>query len=290
MRRSAMEKSISARWYPLIGAGTTVLAAALLVACDGAAPAATNAPQPPARAGAQPLRFVVWRERLQDGRSLAQTDYQARVEACRRAGLPVQALSAQALGKVGRKQTEVWTDGVRYQLIDTEWRWQTPSPGSPQTACQFEFREYRRETRSDGEQARVRSTFPEEQVSAEQQEGGLRQALAADEAEEARQQNGALGWQSEGEQRIAGQACSRWRNENEGSEACMWSGGGRWGMSEAIPDSDCLLGQTGEALLDGLPLQARTAAGGGIGCRLQLETLVIGGAAAGPPLAADDSR
>lgn len=231
--------------------------------------------------GKQALKFVVWRERLHDGQPLAIKDYEARVIACNGAGLPVKALSSDELAKAGKHQSEVWTDGARYQISDVEWGWRTPSPGSPETSCQFEFYEHRRDTQSNGKDVRVRSNFPGEAESETQQDAGVRMALASEDVAQAREDSLGIGWAALGTSQKKGQPCSRWKKDE--TEVCMWSGGAAWGISEAATGDDCQLGQTGEAFLDALPLTASNSVQAGSGCRLEVASISIGGAAVTPP-------
>lgn len=193
------------------------------------------------------LHVVLTWEALFSGENLARKNYQVRLDACRGAGQPTQALSAEDEAKLGTGQVEITIDAR--QQVARQITWTVSGDGHDmQSTCLIKLEQH------------------EDQSEIEDPDG-MYEAIDASTRVQDRQTVQANGWTLLGETEVKGQPCTRWRNDRQ--EVCMWSGGLQWGFSETPTDvAGCTVDSAG-AYLTSIPLQGQPSQGGS-GCRLQV--------------------
>jgi len=233
-----------------------------LVACDQSpeqpkAPAAAESPAPQSASEAikalPALHVVLTWEALFSGENLARKNYRARLDACRGAGQPTQALSAEDEAKLGSGQVEITID-AQHQVA-RQLTWTAGGDGKDmQSTCLIKLEQHE-------DQSEIEDT------------DGMYEAIDDSTRSQDRQTYEAGGWRLLGETEVKGQPCTRWRNDRQ--EVCMWSGGLKWGFSETPADvAGCTVDSAG-SYLTSIPLQGQPAEGGS-GCRLQVKTFSLG--------------
>ncbi|WP_295463904.1 hypothetical protein [uncultured Pseudomonas sp.] len=232
-----------------------------LVACDPpaepakTAPRATEAPQTNnAAISALPALHVVltW-ESLPNGENMVLKNYRAKLDACQGSGWPTRALSAEEEAKLGKGEVDIAIDARRQAARQIQWSFGTAG---------------------DDEQSTCLITLDAHEDQSEiEDKDGIYEAIDDATRNQDRLTYQAAGWTLLGEAEIQGQPCTRWRNERQ--EVCMWSGGLKWGFSEAPADvAGCTVDGAGDYLTD-IPLLGQPSPGGG-GCRLQVKTFSLG--------------
>jgi len=232
-----------------------------LAACDPpaapakTAPRAAEAPQANnAAISALPALHVVltW-ESFLSGENLVLKNYRAKLEACQGTGWPTQALSAEEEAKLGKGQVDIAIDAHRQVARQIQWTFGA---------------------KGDDERSTCLITLEAHEDQGEiEDKDGLYEAIDDATRNQARLTYQAAGWTLLGEAEVQGQPCTRWRNERQ--EVCMWSGGLKWGFSEAPADvAGCTIDGAGHYLTD-IPLLGQPPEGGS-GCRLQVKTFSLG--------------
>ncbi|APQ14579.1 hypothetical protein BJP27_21815 [Pseudomonas oryzihabitans] len=198
------------------------------------------------------MHVVLTWESLPNGENMVLKNYRAKLDACQGAGWPTRALSAEEEAKLGRGQVEISID-ARHQVA-RQFSWTFGADGSDERGtCLIKLEQH------------------EDQSEIEDTDGMY---VAIDDAtrNQSRLTYQAAGWTLLGEAEVQGQPCTRWRNERQ--EVCMWSGGLKWGFSEAPADvAGCSIAGAGDYLTD-IPLLGQPLQGGG--CRLQVKTFSLG--------------
>lgn len=227
-----------------------------LVACDP--PAEQPKTGIPAEAQAtndaiKALHVVLGWESFLSGENLVRKNYRAKLDACRAAGWPTQALSTEDEAKLGRGQVEI-SINARHQVA-RQVNWTLGAAGDDrQSVCLIKLEQHEEQSEiedTDGMYAAIDdSTRIQDRLTAQ-----------------------AGGWTLLGETEVQGQPCTRWQNDRQ--EVCMWSGGLRWGFSEAPADvAGCTVDDAGAYLTD-IPLAGQPPEGGS-GCRLQVKSFDLG--------------
>lgn len=159
-----------------------------------------------------------------DGQPQEQQTYQGMLDACQKAGMAAQPLSAGDTEKLGRVHVEAWIGPDRSARHQEEWHQDLTSP------CHFTL-EHKDET--EIVDAKGRSTH----IDGVTHQGDVQEtgepmpveAVASDDGEmtdAARQ----AGWSKQGVDKVAGAECTIWQDP-VGTRVCVWNGGGKWGFS-----------------------------------------------------------
>lgn len=184
---------------------------------------------------------------LRDGRSASEQNYRQALAACTNGPFHTQPLSDDVVGKLGRTFYEVWYQGRSMAEQSDRWDYETAGtcqfkpvhesrlaiikPGGAVTIDLMGKKGTR--TPSDGV---VRDVRPDESATAanasDDDDAKLRAAVAA---QLGKQGQGDLMATQAGTSSAAGQPCKRLEQPGVG-EACVWSGGQRWGFSSDVVD------------------------------------------------------
>lgn len=230
-------------------------------AVDGAGEAGENR-----AAGDVPsIRATLRLEQLSGGKRNAQETYLKSLARCQQAGWPVQPLSEDQVERLDTGKVEVLFDAAHRLVRQTSWEWRLPENAG--RACPFEFKE------------RISELYMDAQVtghSGDEAEPGWQESPTEEGAldiypVEADDHAGQSGWQAAGIAQEGAQACKRWHNQAE--DACMWSGGTRWGFDDGPASLASCFGPSPERFLSQLPL--RVVSLDGNGCQVRVESLAV---------------
>lgn len=195
---------------------------------------------------------LAWESRM-NGENWEKKNYQAKVEACRSSGMPFEPLSAQDQARLGTGEVEVMIDARRQFARQTSWTLGAQGEDA-QSACLIKLQEHR-----DQQQIEDAS--------------GMYLAIDADTRAQDRKNMQSIGWEAKGEDQVKGQSCTRWQNDRQ--EVCMWSGGTKWGFSDAPADAAGCTIDGASAYLESIPLEAKPL-DGGTGCLLEVKSFSLG--------------
>lgn len=211
------------------------------------------------------IRATLRLEQLSRGKRNAQETYLKSLAHCQQAGWPVQPLSEDQVERLDTGKVEVLFDAAHRLVRQTSWEWRLPE--NPGRACPFEFKE------------RISELYMDAQVtghSGDEAEPGWQESPTEEGAldiypVEADDRAGRGGWQAAGVAQEGAHACKLWRNQTE--DACMWSGGTRWGFDDGPASLASCFGPSPERFLSQLPL--RVVSLDGNGCQVRVESLVV---------------
>lgn len=228
----------------------------LASACASCTPAEPDTNGPASDAGGAAtlpaLHAVLAWEHIVDGGNPQRRDYQGRMDMCREAGWPTRELPSDEVARLGTGRVEIMIDARRQAVRQTMWTLGAGSDGAdPKALCQ--------------------PTLAEEQTEDSSVDGQFPAVTDADMAAEA-ELVARAGWARVGEDSVGGQACVRWRQDDQ--EVCMWSGGSQWGFAGQPLDLRGCDGMAIGSYLEYIPLEARAL--GPQGCVVKLESFSLG--------------
>ncbi|AWQ20297.1 hypothetical protein C1N63_16485 [Pantoea ananatis] len=214
-----------------------------------------KASQSDSSAIALPTMHVVleW-EWLPNGENLARKNYQVKLDACKGAGMPFKALSAQDEARLGKGEVEISIDG--HHQVAKEVSWTMSAEGEDaQHACLITLEEHT-------DQNEVKDAAEE----------GMYQAIDSDSRIQNHQTAQSVGWKITGEKQYKNIPCTAWSNGKQ--EVCMWSGGLKWGFDDSPMDTQGCSVSTAGDFLTSIPVDAKPASGAS-GCLFKLKTFNI---------------
>lgn len=244
---------------------TTACARAPSSAADAVAEPAGDAGAPIATSEVPSIRATLWLEQLSRGKRSAQETYRSSLARCEEAGWPVKPLSADQIERLDTGKVEVLFDATHRLVRQTSWEWRLPENSG--RACPFEFKERTSELYVD---AKVTGHSGDEAEPGWQEsptEEGALDVYPVDADDRQKQE----GWQAAGVAQEGAHPCKRWRNQAE--DACVWSGGTRWGFEDGPANLASCFGPSPERFLTQLPLRVISLDGNG--CQVRVESLSV---------------
>lgn len=257
------------------------LAAALLTAgCTGKAGSTPLAESATGQAvsNTPPIRVEQTIVFLKNGVPAVEADYREALAQCSAGPLPVQPLSPDVVGKLGRTYLDTRYEGARMAVAADHWDFRSVEH-PPTVGCAFGVVHTSRLTivkpgasigidlmkrvgRSAASPGVVRAAVP---AAASAEDDKLRAAVAA---ELAKQGQGDLVGQDAGNGTGAGQPCKR--GSSTFGEFCIWSGGRPWGfVTDKAETNDRM-----DAPMDSITLWSKPA--GGNGYELTTQSMAVG--------------
>lgn len=196
---------------------------------------------------------LAW-ESLLGGENLPRKNYRARMQACKGAGMQTRELSPEEEARLGTGEVEILIDARRQTARLVHWTLGAEGNGDDARGTCL---------------ARLEQHIDQSTV---EDNSGMYESIDEDNRARQRQLPLAAGWKLAGDGQASGQPCTRWDNGRQ--EVCMWSGGLKWGFSEAPVDvAGCTVDGAGSYLdaipLDGKPLQ------GGNGCVMRTKSFTL---------------
>ena len=263
---------------------TLAVALAITLPTTGCTSGAGNASQAESSSGqtgsnTPPIHVVQTIVFLKDGVPAVEANYREALAKCSAGPLPVQPLSPDVVGKLGRTYLDTRYEGARMAVNADHWDFKSVEH-PPTIGCAFAAVHTSRLTivkpgasigvdlvkrtgSSEASPGVVRSAVPAAAPS-----GGGDQLQAAVAAELARQGQGDLVGQDAGNGIGAGQPCRRGRSTS--GEFCVWSGGRQWGfVTDKAETSDRM-----DAPTDSITLWSKPT--GGNGYELTTQSMTVG--------------
>ncbi len=202
---------------------------------------------------------------LEGGAPQEETVYRQALATCQHSGMATKAIPDDQVARIGRRRIESWLGSDRQARHTESWHQDMAS------ACQFVMRheDHMEINQADGRAydldldartGQVQSTGPAQApVPVDGDDGKLDDA--------SRQ----AGWSVPGKDQNNGQSCLIWKSP-AGDQACVWSGGGKWGFSadgKALAGSDGQPGSGGAIVLWAKPAR-------GTGWQVDTEQMSVG--------------
>lgn len=259
---------------------TLALAIALPAAgctSDAGGTSQTESSSTQAGASAPPIHVMQTIVFLKDGSPAVEANYRAALARCSGGPLPVQPLSPDVVGKLGRTYLDVRYEGDRMAVNADHWDFKSIDH-PPAVACAFGVEHTARLTIVKPG-ASIGIDLEKRTGSSEASPGAIRSAAAAPSgsgdplqaavaAQLAKQGQGDLMGQDAGSGTSAGQPCKQGRTT--AGEFCVWSGGQKWGfVTDKAETNDRM-----DAPTDSITLWSKPA--GGNGYELTTQSMTVG--------------
>lgn len=263
------------RAWLMLAVGAVLPAAGCARSPDDTPPAEPSSVQ--AGANTPPIHVVQTIVFLKDGVPAVEANYRAALARCSGGPLPVQPLSRDVVGKLGRTYLDVRYEGDRMAVNADHWDFKSIDH-PPSVACAFAVEHTSRLTIVKPG-ASIGIDLEKRTGSSEASPGAVRSAVAAPSgsgdplqaavaAQLAKQGQGDLLGQDTGSGTAAGQPCKRGRTT--AGEFCVWSGGQQWGfVTDKAETNDRM-----DAPTDSITLWNKPA--GGNGYELTTRSMTVG--------------
>jgi hypothetical protein len=213
------------------------------------------------------------------GVASAEHAYNGALENCKKAGVPIHALTPSEVAKIGRQHLELWIGPDKEARHEEAWNFDMAQNTVP-LSCIFSLTHQRDETwiiEANGRVTTIDNLTHQVDVGQGDPLPWAVEQMPANEVEALRRETveGLLktGWSNLGVTNSNGAQCVIWRFDPTGEQYCSWTGGKQWGY-----------GTEGDGLHDGLSLGAGLAASqivlwahpGKLGYRLETQAFSVG--------------
>lgn len=195
------------------------------VAGCGAAAGGHAAAGTDAASGMPPVQVDQVVELLADGKNQRRQAYQDALQACQQAGFPTRPLADADVARIGTSRYRLWF-AANLEAIRRE-DWDFDLPGAAGT-CQFELKySGTQDTWKQGQHLAVDLATGESNSDLLQADALVRFPAEAASGPAEPDVSGPAN------RAVAGQPCKEWTDQTLNTRQCVWSGGTRWGFSDA---------------------------------------------------------